>query len=190
MLDRPSVDSRAARTRTAIVEAFIKLVLDSRYNTIRISDLIATANVGKSTFYEHFGGKSDVLLAAMQPVTLALATAASGRAARSYVQQMVRHLWERRWTGRLLMGSMTSPIIQRQLADAIRPHVEREGWPANASVILASGVAAAQLAMLRSWFAGEAASTIEDMTDRLIACAWVYDRNSISAPSDMAGLIP
>jgi len=135
---------------------------------------VTRAGVGKSTFYEHFRSKDDVLLAAMQPILLALATAASGRAARSYVRDIVAHLWERRSIGRSIMDSMAAPIIHRRLAEAIATH----GLVADvaASVpISAIGIAAAQLAMLRYWLVGHATVTVDAMADQLIACSRLRD---------------
>jgi hypothetical protein len=47
-----SMDRRAARTRTALIEAFNHLALSQR-KQIRVADIVALANVGRSTFYEH-----------------------------------------------------------------------------------------------------------------------------------------
>jgi len=167
----PPTDQRALRTRTAILEAFAELVKDQRYETIRIADLAAVAGVGRATFYEHFRSKNDVLLSVMEPVLLALATAASGRAARSYVKGMVSHLWERRSLGRTILNSTTGPIVQRHLAEMIRPHIERAATADMIPSIKATGIAAAQIAMLRSWLTGEASCTVEVMTDRMIDCS-------------------
>ncbi len=154
-----------------IVAALTTLIGERRYDMIRVADITRYAGIGKSTFYDHFDSKDEVLLDAMQPILLALATAASGRAARGYVLGMVQHLWDRRAIGRPLMASSIAPRVQRDLAEAIRPHVERSGCPAGASIITATGIAAAQLAMLRSWLSGEAAATAGQMTDRLIDCS-------------------
>lgn len=164
--------ARALRTRAAIVDAFTALAFKHRYDRIRVADLITKAGVGRSTFYEHFRSKGDVVLEAMQPVLLVLATAASGRAARSYVRAMVCHLWDRRSTGRSILDSITAPVIQRRLATSIRTHVVRQE---DSSAVAAIGVAAAQLAMLRCWLAGQATASIDEMTDRLIACSRLYD---------------
>lgn len=162
---------RVLRTRAAILDAFVRLVFDRRYEAIRVADLVAAAGVGRATFYEHFRGKNDVLLAAMEPVLLALSTAASGRAARSYVKDMLSHLWERRSTGRTVLNSAAAPIIQRRLAEMIRPHIDRAGISETTPSIRASGIAAAQIAMLRSWLAGEASCTPHEITDRMIDCS-------------------
>lgn len=161
----------AAHTRRGIVDAFTALALRQRFTSIRISDVLAQAAIGKSTFYEHFRGKNDLLVSAMQPVIVALATAASGRAARSYVRGMVVHLWDRRSLGRALLDSAAASIVQRSLAEAIIPHAERAGLPGGAAILTARGIAAAQLAMVRSWMAGETPATVDAMTDCLIACA-------------------
>ena len=165
------VGLRASRTRAAIVAAFTALAFERRYESIRVADLIARAGVGRSTFYEHFAGKDEVLLETMQPVLLALATAASGRAARTYVRAMVEHLWDRRSIGRPILGSREAAVIQRRLAQAIQPHAARAGHDEGGSLIRAHGVAAAQLAMLKCWLAGQATSTVDSMTDGLIACS-------------------
>lgn len=167
----PFTDRRALRTRKAILDAFIGLIMDRRYDIIRIADLAAAAGVGRATFYEHFHSKNDVLLSAMEPVLLTLATAASGRAARSYVHGTISHLWERRSLGRTILNSAAGPIVQRRLAEMIRPHIERAATASIAPSIPATGIAAAQIAMLRSWLTGEASCTIEEMTDRMIDCA-------------------
>lgn len=166
-----SIDPRTRRTRRAILDAFVELLAERRYEAIRIADLVARAGVGKSTFYEHFRSKNDILLAAMHPVLLALSTAASGRAARSYVKAMMSHLWDRRSIGRVILGSATGPIVQRHLAKMIQPHIDRAAAAGLASPIRATGIAAAQIAMLRSWLSGEASCSADDITDRMIDCA-------------------
>ena len=164
----PRASKRVLRTRTVILDAFVGLALNHRYDTIRIADLIAAAGIGKATFYEHFRSKNDVLLAAMEPVLLALSVAASGRAARSYVKGIVSHLWDRRSIGRTVLSSAAAPIMQRRLAGLIGLHIERAGSGDIAPSIKATGIAAAQIAMLRSWLAGEVTCTADEVTDELI----------------------
>lgn len=113
-------------TEITVVEAFRTLAIERRYGAIRVTDIIDRASVGKSTFYEHFQGKDDVLLTAMRPILLVLATAASGRAARSYVRPVIEHFWERRSVARPILDSTAAPIVQRRLADAIAMHGGRQ----------------------------------------------------------------
>ena len=149
-----------------MVDALAALLTDRRYEAIRVGDIIARAGVGKSTLYEHFRGKDDVLLAAMQPILLALTTAASGRAAHSYIRPMVAHLWELR----PILESTAALPLERRLAEAIATHGGRAA-EGDQTPIPCVGMAAAQLAMLRHWLSGRAVATTEEMTGRLIACS-------------------
>lgn len=162
---------RAERTERAIVEALVTLLGERRYESIQVSDLIRSAGVGRSTFYEHFGTKDDVLVFAMRPVLTALATAASGRAARSHVRAMVEHLWARRSTARLLLASSGAKAVHRQLTAMIEENIQSYGFAAPSPHLTAIGVASAQLAMLRCWLEGRAQLSVRDMADRLMVCS-------------------
>jgi AcrR family transcriptional regulator len=59
-------DRRTARSRRAITSAFVALVLERRYDAIRVGDIVEKADVGRSTFYEHFRSKDDLLRQSME----------------------------------------------------------------------------------------------------------------------------
>ncbi|OYW34904.1 MAG: hypothetical protein B7Z42_16035, partial [Brevundimonas sp. 12-68-7] len=75
MSEAHDLDRRSQRTRKAIFEAFTRLMFARRYSAIRTTDLIEAAGVGRSTFYEHFRNKDDVLVWAIDPVFEPLADA-------------------------------------------------------------------------------------------------------------------
>src|SRR4051812_2411808 len=62
---RSMQDRRIARTREALIGAFNHLVLNRRQRHIRVADIVAEANVGRSTFYEHYSSADDILLQAL-----------------------------------------------------------------------------------------------------------------------------
>ncbi len=62
MTIRPG-ERQVARSRTALKTAFEGLLREKRYGEIAVGEIVDRADVGRSTFYRHFKGKADVLLA-------------------------------------------------------------------------------------------------------------------------------
>lgn len=63
-MGRKKSDRRVARTRRALSEALTGLVLEKRFDSITVQDVIGRADVGRSTFYAHFRDKEDLFLSA------------------------------------------------------------------------------------------------------------------------------
>ena len=55
------MDRRTARTIKAIREGFSRLLSKKRYSEITVQDILEEADVGRSTFYEHFKTKDELL---------------------------------------------------------------------------------------------------------------------------------
>ncbi|RIA46088.1 TetR family transcriptional regulator [Hephaestia caeni] len=179
MQGRPqNSDPRVRHTRDAVIGALVHLAFERRYDAIRVADLIAAAGVGRATFYEHFHSKDDVLLAAMEPILVPLANAASGRAAKDHVRMMLTHIWEKRAIGRIILDSRASARIHRALAAMIEDRANRGENGEGSISIEAAGAAAAQLAMLRHWVAGGAPCSPDVLADRMMRCLVLLQRTT------------
>ena len=55
-------DRRVRRTRDALHRALIELMMQRAYDRITVSDVIARADVGRSTFYAHYRDKDELLV--------------------------------------------------------------------------------------------------------------------------------
>lgn len=160
------LDRRMKRTRTAIFDALIRLVFERRYDAIRTADVIEAAGVGRSTFYEHFRNKDEVLVAVIEPVFIPLAAAASGRSSRAAIKAMLEHVWPQRALARMLFEPPLSSKLQRKLAAMIEARLPeaQDGAP---PALAAMGAAAGQLAMLRMWLVGEVPCSTDVFADHL-----------------------
>ncbi|MFI1461488.1 TetR/AcrR family transcriptional regulator [Nocardia carnea] len=55
-------DRRVRRTRETLHRALIELMMERAYDRISVSDVIARADIGRSTFYAHYRDKDDLLV--------------------------------------------------------------------------------------------------------------------------------
>jgi AcrR family transcriptional regulator len=72
-----SIDRRVARTRAALYDALVALILRQGYDAIRVQDLLEEANIGRATFYAHFSSKEELLARSMERVRAILLEAVS-----------------------------------------------------------------------------------------------------------------
>lgn len=151
----PRCDARVVRTRSAIIDSFNGL-RSHRYDAIRVADIIGRAGIGRSTFYEHFRGKDDVLRQAAAWAFAALADAVTGTGDTARLRHVIEHLRENRCAAR---GRLAGERVCRWLAETIEERLVSmcgaQSAVATIPVRLAAmQIAAAQIALLRAWLAG------------------------------------
>jgi AcrR family transcriptional regulator len=116
------------RTKSSLHSALIGLAREKPYPAIAVKEILDRANVGRSTFYTHFGGKDDLLESGINEV-LELARGASGRYSAverplSFSLPLLRHIDEHRHApgpqmkreGRLVMHTRLGEILRDWLA--------------------------------------------------------------------------
>ncbi|HLA33291.1 MAG TPA: helix-turn-helix domain-containing protein, partial [Rhodocyclaceae bacterium] len=54
-----STDRRVQRTRNALREALVELMMERTWDEIGVQDICERANIGRSTFYMHFSSKDE-----------------------------------------------------------------------------------------------------------------------------------
>lgn len=118
-------DRRSRRTRTALVDAFAHLVHARRYDDVRVRDILEEADVGRSTFYEHYRGKDDLLLSSMAPLLDALASLAAPAADRAAAARVLEHFVEVGAAARDFFVNPAMAAMQSRIAHELAARIAR-----------------------------------------------------------------
>lgn len=157
-------DRRQDRTRTAIRQAFLALMFDTNYADITVAAVAARANVGRSTLYEHFRTKTDLLRDALIMPMSALAAVVAAPDVPPMLIGWLQHFRERQALGRVLFYLPARDVMLSVLADLIEARLETTATPTVLPrKLLAAQIAAAQFAVLTPWILGQVAVPYDAM---------------------------
>jgi AcrR family transcriptional regulator len=155
-VNKPADDTKVARTRAALRQAFFQLLLARHYEDVKVSDIAQRAGVGRSTFYEHFRSKDDLLLASLRHLLEVVAQCASDQADPARLQLVLEHFWQNRRLARVTLGGPSRPRIARLLAELIEDRLpEQRSAPAATRRVVARQLAEGMLGLLVAWLTGE-----------------------------------
>lgn len=161
-------DRRVVRTRAALIAAFNRIFLHRRQRGIRVAEIVEEANVGRSTFYEHFAGAEAIRLEAMKSPFAVLADAAAGRGDRARMEALLEHFWENRQRGREMLSGRAGEQAVRLLAGLIAERLKEDGRGSTLPLPLAARqLAEAALGPLKPWIAGESPCPVPVLADAL-----------------------
>jgi AcrR family transcriptional regulator len=168
MNELTTIDRRRQRTRDAIRKAFIDLAIHRWYHEFSTAELIATANIGKSTFYEHYRSKDDVLRSLMEGMLGELARAATGQLDPARLRFLVAHFWDNRRLGKSVFGPPLVQAIRRRLAELIEETLcEQPGLTGRTRRATSLYMAAGQIGLLNAWLSGELSVDLDDVVAAL-----------------------
>jgi AcrR family transcriptional regulator len=172
MSARPSPapdDLRSQRSRAAILGAFFGLVLERRYHEITVGGLIRRAGVARSTFYEHFRGKDELLAESLRGPFTPLVMATEGAHAVPALTGILSHFWDHR---RLAPGVFQGAVGHRAqsvlTAMLARGLAGRGPWRV-ADAVLAEQLSALQFGTITAWLGGRIAIEAEPLARSLVA---------------------
>lgn len=156
-------DRRVTRTRNAVVAAFNHLFNHRRHGKIRVADIVEQANVGRSTFYDHYSSAEDVHLEALSRPLAILADAVAGRNDPARLTPLLVHFWENRQHARETFdrGRMQERT-SRLLTDMVEERLRRADTAFTIPMrLVALQLAEAALAPIRGWMTGAASCAPE-----------------------------
>lgn len=165
----PAVERRSERTRAAILRAFVDLLFRGGFESISVQGIVAEAGIARSTFYEHFSSKEDVLRASMAQFLTVLARCASESSQPPELSNVLEHFWENRRLTDAIFSGAPRKIIALSLSELVEARLhelESEGLLLPYRLV-AIHISEAQLALVESWLRGRAFARGDDLARAL-----------------------
>jgi AcrR family transcriptional regulator len=103
-------------------------VLEKKYESITVQEILDRADVGRSTFYTHFHDKDELLVSGFENVKSVLRSAQAAAKeipGKSYEKiigfslAMFEHAYEYRAVNRAMLGSSAEAVVRRQIHSAL-----------------------------------------------------------------------
>ncbi|HEY6233731.1 MAG TPA: helix-turn-helix domain-containing protein [Candidatus Elarobacter sp.] len=170
-------DRRVERTRRAILDAFRELVLTRGYDAISVRDIVETAGVGRSTFYEHFDDKDGLFQASLHPLLSVLAEAIGDGPHLERLQMVIAHFGHNRRLARIMLAGPGRRLMARFLSELIENRLmvmarqTRGAKPMVPLRLIATHLAEAQLGLIEAWMFAKVACAPEAVAHALQASA-------------------
>lgn len=148
-------DRRVERTRAGVFAALRDLMFERGYGPISVLDITERASVGRSTFYEHFASKDDVLRESLPAVLTPLAEAVGPHCSLPAIELVLRHFREQTVVVRAFLREPARAVLVESLAALVEERL-RDVSPGARSPVLPAGLAArsvaeAQLGLIAAW---------------------------------------
>ena len=125
----PRNDRRSRRTRAMLDQALLALMLEKRYDSITVQEIIDRANVGRSTFYAHYLDKEDLLQHEVAQVVVSLSHHMSeGDGGNRIVPslELFRHLRDSQDLIRALVRGRAMETVLKTMHAHLSHHVEKQ----------------------------------------------------------------
>jgi AcrR family transcriptional regulator len=183
------VQRRVARTKAAIEDAFVQLVLEQGYERVAVEDISDRADLARATFYSHYPNKEAVLFSVSNRLVEDLMQRIAYQGGpwnvvrRDAIQATYKHAAEKPDLYRACMSdartrqaylSILSRYAEQNFGDRLKAFNREPRVPVP---VMARAFVGAHVAILEAWLAGEIDGDVEQLAsmtlDLLIAgAAW------------------
>ncbi|HET7708703.1 MAG TPA: TetR/AcrR family transcriptional regulator [Sphingomicrobium sp.] len=155
---------RSDRTRTELMSAFTSLVFAKGFENVSVKRVTATAGMARSTFYEHFSNKEDVLRACMTRFFEVVAECVVADEIPADLFKVLDHLWSNRRLTDAIFSGYARTVLARNQADLVEQRLRSMAASLCLPYRLAAiQIAEAQLALIESWMRGRAPCSVEGL---------------------------
>ena len=118
-------DRRSLRTRNALRNALLELIIERGWDDISVQDLCDRANIGRSTFYTHYTNKDALLIGSLDDLRGNLrqarrdGRATDGRSTFGFALSLIEHAQEQRRLFSTLVGRRSGYAVQQRFREMV-----------------------------------------------------------------------
>ena len=169
------VQRRVARTKAAIEDAFVQLVLEQGYERVAVEDSADRADLARATFYAHYPNKEAVLFSVFNQLVedlmqrIAYQSGPWNVVRRDAMQTAFKHAAD---NPDLYRACLSDARTRRAYLSTLNRYAEQNfrdrlgalnRQPRIPVPVMARGFVGAHLAILEAWLAGELQGDIEEL---------------------------
>ena len=163
-------DRRSQRTRHLLAEALVELIREKDYGTITVSNIIARANVGRSTFYAHYSDKDSLFVGTLDRVIEVLSRRIPSQEETPFFPSLglFRHVGEQFELYKALVWTpgidLLTKHLHKTLSQRVEQGLEKSGREFDVPIpILAHFITGSFLTLLKWWLENKRVHSPEEM---------------------------
>ncbi|HEY1615002.1 MAG TPA: TetR/AcrR family transcriptional regulator [Rhizomicrobium sp.] len=188
-------DRRIARTRQALMSAFVGEILARGYEAVSVEDIARRADVGRSTFYMHYKSKDDLLRESISRPSAILSMIVGGDVTVVMLVPQLVHFYEQRVRGASFFRDPIRRLWVNRLAEMIEPRLAKvarhtQAQPHLPLQLTALQLAEAQIALISGWLLEKPALKPEAVAEAMIASTQGMLRSLLGLRPEVSVLIP
>jgi AcrR family transcriptional regulator len=178
--ERSMQDRRVVRTRQAVVKAVTGLIFSSGVASVSMATVAEAANVGRSTLYEHFRNKDELLAASIAPLFDKLAAACvdtNDNDDSSNLHALVAHFWAGRAFAPSMLQGRTGQVVGEVLIESFECALTARDRSNNSRIsptrrrLPATYLARGTVGVLLDWLTGRVSGSASEIATILRAFA-------------------
>jgi len=171
-------DPRVSKTRSALIEAFNCLILDSGQHAVRVAEIIRRADVGRSTFYDHYANIDAIHREAISKPLDVLADAVHlGIAGHKQLVCLLNHFDENRYRAQQAFAKTSfrdqatlvlAECLQNRLRTGLSSVQTKTIPPELDASISIRLIAETAMALIRIWITNEISCSTETLATTML----------------------
>jgi AcrR family transcriptional regulator len=198
------LERRVARTKAAIEEAFVQLVLERGYDRVAVEDITDRADLARATFYAHYPNKEAVQFSVFNRLTEDLVQRIADQGGpptavhRDAISAAYKHAAEMPDLYRACLSDARTrqahlSVLSRYAEENFRDRLNALGQQPRIPVpLMARAFVGAHVAVLEAWLAGELEGDVEELASLALnllirGAAWAHGVR-LDELGDSAGL--